>query len=34
MEYDIYVSTNRSVYLILKSIVKRYHNKKNIDTYI
>ena len=30
----MYVFTNRSVYLILKMIVKRYHNKEYIDTYI
>ena len=34
MEDDMYVSTNRSMYLILKSIVKRHQNKKSIDTYI
>jgi hypothetical protein len=34
MEYDMYVFTNRSVYLILKMIVKRYRNKGYIDTYI
>jgi hypothetical protein len=37
MEYDIYVFTNRSVYLILKLILKRgliAHNMKKIDKYI
>ncbi len=34
MEYDMYVFTNRSVHLVLKSIAKRYHNTKYIDTYI